>query len=396
MVGSLTLSHCSPRARAARVGRIAATLFALIALVALTGVARAQADASAPDFEVVATLDAPPGNVAVTPSGRLILSLHPFGAPEQRVVELLPDGTTRPYPTPAWSGAPGPDGVGIAAIIGIVSDPQGVVWMLDAGSAETPPKLVGWDTRAERLARVIHLPAPIVQPNSFFQDLAVDALRRRAYIADMSRGDLVGASTPAIVVVDLDTGTARRVLHGHTSLQPEETREARMVIDGTPVRTPVENGKPVEPRIGLNPITIDPSYTWVYYGAMSGRSLYRLRADDLADPSLDDATLASRIERYGDKAVSDGISVDGAGNVYITDLPGNGIGVTRPDGRYAQLIEDPQLSWTDGMSYGPDGFFYVTVNQLHRMPPLNNGEMAADGTYRIVRFKPLAPSTVGR
>lgn len=49
-------------------------------------------------LEVVAELEQGPGNIAVTPDGRLIISQHPIYRPEIRVIELLPDGTVRPFP----------------------------------------------------------------------------------------------------------------------------------------------------------------------------------------------------------------------------------------------------------------------------------------------------------
>jgi hypothetical protein len=46
-------------------------------------------------------LDERPGNPAITPEGRVILSLHPFPCGEaspHRVVEVLNDGSTAPVP----------------------------------------------------------------------------------------------------------------------------------------------------------------------------------------------------------------------------------------------------------------------------------------------------------
>lgn len=52
-------------------------------------------------LEVVARFGDCPDNPAVTPDGRLILSLHPFayGDPSPyHVVEVLEDGSTQPFP----------------------------------------------------------------------------------------------------------------------------------------------------------------------------------------------------------------------------------------------------------------------------------------------------------
>jgi sugar lactone lactonase YvrE len=343
--------------------------------------------------EIVANLPDRPGNLAVTPEGRIIMSMHPFGQPKFKVLELLPDGSIKPFPSREWGQAPDAKGIGFDEVIGIESDRTGVVWTLDKGVNGSVPRLIAWDTRKNQLVRIILITAPAFQPNSFMQDLAIDLDHQAVYIADMSRGDLVGVSNPAIVVVDLKTGTVRRAVERHQSLQPEG---ANFFIDGKAQTVSDGKGGLVKPSLGLNLITIDPKHEWVYYGAMNGRSLYRVRTKDLLNPNLSPQQVGSRVERYGQKAVSDGIAIDNAGNVYVTDISASAIGVTTPAGNYRVLHQDPLLSWVDGISYSPDGYFYATVNQLHRHPALNGGQDASKPPYLIVRFKPLAPGTVGR
>jgi sugar lactone lactonase YvrE len=80
------------------------------------------------------------------------------------------------------------------------------------------------------------------------------------------------------------------------------------------------------------------------------------------------------MERYGEKPPCDGISIDDAGNVYVTDVENNAVGVTSPDGSYRVLAsDDGHLSWPDGFSFGPDGHLYVAVSQLHRSAVFNAG-----------------------
>lgn len=352
-------------------------------------------------LEVVARLDDRPGNPAVTPDGRLFLSLHPFpyGDPSPyRVVEVLESGGTRPFPNEEWSTAPDESGVGLNDVIGVQSDRRGVLWILDMGGEDlsaSPPKLVAWDTRRNELHRVIHIPPHALRPNSFQQDLAIDEVRGAIFIADVGRGDLFGPSDPAIVAVDLDTGYVWRTLQEHPSLQPEE--DVSLAVEGRQVRALNSDGEPQEPKLGLDPIVIDPQNEWVYYGSVHGTSLYRVRSADLLDANLSPDELGERVEHYGEKAPCDGIGIDIAGNVYVTDLENNAIGVTGPDGRYQILIRDDEhLIWPDGMSYGPDGFYYVAVSQLHRAAPLNAGEEASETPFEVLRFRTLAPSAIGR
>ena len=339
------------------------------------------------ELEVVAEFSAehPPGNIAITPEGRLIMSQHQFYGAPLRVVEVLEDGSVIPFPNEAWSSEPNENGVGLNTVLGLRSDREGTVWLLDRSAGEGQPgKLVGWNTNDDELNRVIYLPRPIIAENPFLNDLAVDLEHNAIYITDTASGD-----DSALIVVDLYTGFSRRVLEGDISTRPEDIP---LIVDERVINA---GGEPA--RIGANPITIDPDNQWVYYGPMSGRSLYRIATEDLLDESLSPEELSSRVERYGDKPISDGITIDGAGNVYITSITDNAIGVVDETGVYQTLYQDDELlSWTDGMAFSPDDYVYVTVSQLQNSPPLNNGENDFQPPFYIVRFPALASGAVGR
>lgn len=362
------------------------SILALSAIALITGLPQgALAEPFPEGLEIVAEFPRqhPPGNIAVTPDGRRIMSQHQFYGTEFKVVEVLDDGTVQPFPNEAWSSPPDDNGVGLNNVLGIRADGNGVVWMLDNPGEAGTGRLVGWDTRGDRLYQIVYLSAPLIPDNTFLNDFAVDLYHDAIYIADTA-----GGSNAALIVVDLETGYARRVLEGHPSMQPQDIP---IVIDGETVTL---GG--AEARIGVNPITVDPSNEWVYYGPMSARSLYRIRTADLLNGSLSQEELAARVERFGDKPISDGITIDAGGNVYITDITNNAIGVTTPNGGYRVLYQDENLSWTDGFGFGPDNYVYVTVNQLHRSPTLNQGEDASQPPYYLLRFPSIDAGVVGR
>ena len=339
------------------------------------------------ELEVVAEFPAehPPGNIAITPEGRIIMSQHQFYGAPLRVVEVLDDGSVIPFPNEAWSREPDESGVGLNTVLGLRSDEEGIVWMLDRSAGEGQPgKIVGWDTENDELDRVIYLPPPIIAESPFLNDLAVDREHNAIYITDTASG-----TDSALIVVDLYTGFSRRVLEGDISTRPEDIP---LIVDERVINM---GGEPA--KIGVNPITIDPDNEWVYYAPMSGRSLYRIATADLLDESLSPEELSNRVERYGDKPICDGITIDGAGNVYITSITNNAIGVVDETGEYQVLYQDDELlSWTDGMAFSPDDYVYVTVSQLHNSPPLNNGENDAQPPFYLVRFPALASGEVGR
>jgi sugar lactone lactonase YvrE len=347
----------------------------------------AQTDDLENQLEIVAEFPAehPPGNIAVTPGGRLIMSQHQFYGAPLRVVEVLDDGSMTPFPNEVWSSKPNPNGVGLNGVLGLRADENGVVWMLDSSAGEGQPgKIVSWDTESDELYQVIYLPQPIIGNSPFLNDLAVDLDHNAIYVADTASGD-----DSALIVVDLNTGFSRRVLSGDVSTRPEDIP---LIVNERVINLA---GKPA--KVGVNPITVDPANEWVYYAPMSGKSLYRLATADLLDTSLSPEELSSRVERYGDKPICDGITVDDAGNVYITSITDNAIGVVDETGEYRTLYQDAKLlNWTDGMAFAPDEYIYVTVSQLQNSPPLNNGKNSFQAPFYLVRFPALSSGTVGR
>jgi len=343
-----------------------------------------------PSLEIVARLTTGPGNITVTADERIIVSLHQHFSPELRVAEIVGNGEIKPFPNETWNDASRPDSQRLDSVLGVQTDTEGIVWLLDNGMRSgITPKLVGWDLENNQLAQVIELPEPVSLPNSFLNDLAVDRDSDTIYIADPTRGD-----RPAIIVVDMETGSARRVLEAHPSVAPEDID---LVIDQTPVKIRRPDGSTFRPRVGINPIGLDADNRWLYYGPMHGTSMYRVRTADLINGELSDDELAARVEWFGNKPVSDGSSVNNAGDVLISDVGNNAIGKINGQGSYVQLFQDDEMiNWPDAFSFGPDNWCYVVINQLHRGPVLNAGENEAEVPFLIARFKDDAGGVIGR
>lgn len=83
--------------------------------------------------------------------------------------------------------------------------------------------------------------------------------------------------------------------------------------------------------------------------------------------------------------------------MYISAVDTNEIGVIKADNKtYEPLIRGKKISWPDAFSFGPDGYMYAVINQLHKGPVLNGGEDKSQAPYLIIKFKPLAPGVIGR
>ena len=328
-----------------------------------------------PTVEVIGEFSQRPGNPAVGVDGTIYFSMHPFDQPEYKVMRLE-DGKGIPFPTAEISKS-------FAAVIGIQTDAEGRVWILDMGSADQSPQLMGWDTRTNQPHRVITLPKEVIAANSFIQDLAIDEKRGKAYLADMSRSGMIDTSVPAIIVVDLETGHTRRVLQSHQSFQPETDRT--MLTEGMPATFTDESGTSHPLQLGLNPIAIDAQNEWVYFSTVHPGTLYRIPAAVLANSSKSETELAQAIEIFAEKPTSDGIAADGLGNVYITNLEENAINVADTNGTRI-WIQDERFIWPDGIDVAPDGSIIATINQLNRAAPFNGGVDGAEPPFLIVHI----------
>src|SRR5689334_25423024 len=118
-------------------------------VVAACGGMRLEDRTSAPELpgsalQTVATLDWPPGNIAVSTTGRVFLSLHPNGAPPVNVVELV-DGKPVPYPDEAFQHARN-GAAFFDSVLALRIDRQGRLWTLDyACYGRGQPRLLAID-----------------------------------------------------------------------------------------------------------------------------------------------------------------------------------------------------------------------------------------------------------
>jgi sugar lactone lactonase YvrE len=148
-------------------------------------------------------------------------------------------------------------------------------------------------------------------------------------------------------------------------------------------------------RIGVDSIALDRRGEWLYYGPLSGDRLYRIATRDLDDPALAPEAVAARVEDFAAKTLSDGLSSDVDGNVYLTDPEHGAVLALGPDRRLRTLVKDRRLRWPDGLSFGPGGWLYVTCSALQHVLFRSASHMRAEAPYQIFRFRPGADAPAG-
>jgi sugar lactone lactonase YvrE len=327
-------------------------------------------------LEVVANLPTPPGNVAVSAEGRLFASLHPEARPQLKIVEIV-DGQMRPFPNDAFqSGAGEPRW--FRNVIALRIDRQGRLWTLDNGEHGLHPgRLLAFSLKSGEVVHEYQFPKAIAGLGSHLNDFQVAADGKFIYIAEAS----FFAKTPALIVYDVANQVARRLLEGHPSVTAQKftpvVQGRRMVAFGL-----------VSIRPGVDSIALDPRGEWLYFAPVTSLNMYRVRTADLRNEQMSAGELAGRVETWAEKTMSDGITMDLAGNLYLTDPEHSALVLLRPDLTLETLIKDDLLRWPDGFSWGPDGWLYVSCSALHQvigMPPWTYDDHAP---YQIFRLKP--------
>ncbi|SFQ55072.1 L-dopachrome tautomerase-related protein [Flavobacterium akiainvivens] len=335
--------------------------------------------------EVYATVENAVGNIAYTSQGDLVYSNHPFFNPDIRVVKYDAKAkTSSPFPNLEWNTPRDTDDHYLSNVLGIRNDANGIIWMLDMGQRNAiTPKIVGWNTRTDKLERIYYLPQTAVATTSQPNDMVVDTKHGVFIIADEGIGNGGDGNKAALIVVDMKTGATRRLLEGTRTTLPENTPT---VINGKPLAI---NGKNL--LVGADGITADAGFEWLYYAPLNGSKIYRVKIDDILNETFLQAELDKRVETYSAKPNNGGLSIDAEGNIYLTALETNSIDVVLAKDRSVhRFVIDNNMLWPDGVSYNAaDGYMYVSAAQVHLGEVFNNGQNKATAPFYIFRFKPL-------
>lgn len=304
-----------------------------------------------------------PLGMAVSPKGTFLISGRTLEGSLHQIIEINKSGEITSFPPESGKAKLQKDTVAFDSIDGLQSDKNGLIWMLDNGRrSESPPKIIAWDYQQNKLKRVINLVAPAILPGSQLHDLVIDPGAPFIYLADPASGMDAG-----LVVLDLSTGVARRVLQGHPSVVP--VAGLRLEIDGQNLHTLRLDGRAADPQGGINPLVVDKKGEWLYFAPLRSQRLYRIKTEHLRNEKLSPEDVAGLVEEYAEKPLCDGIAIDAGGNIYISDLAGKSIGVIPAETRkYRVLVRNSQLLWPDGLCFGLDGKLYFFTNELKTIP----------------------------
>lgn len=304
-------------------------------------------------FEIVAQSDECWTGVAVSRSGRIFVNYPRWSvAPSVSVAELVGATDRRPYPDAnwnAWDSTRAPI-EHFVCVQSVYIDDQDNLWILDPASAglrgvvSGGAKLMKIDLRTNRVVRMFAFDTTIAPRESYLNDVRIDTKRQYAYITDSGKG--------VLVVVDLATGKARRVLTEHRSTKAEST-------------TFTVEGLSLSAEIHCDGLSLDPAREYLYYQALRGRTLYRVATRWLRDGSLTEQELGGKVEIVAQSGIADGIEFSNGGDLLLTSLEFNAIRKLKANGKIEVVLQDSLLRWPDAISVTSNGDLYVTTSQLH-------------------------------
>ena len=189
-------------------------------------------------------------------------------------------------------------------------------------------------------------------------------IHHHAYITDSGEGGLI--------VLDLQSSAARRLLDGHPAVLAEATD---ITIGDQPW---LLGGR--TPQVHCDGIAYDAEHDRVYFQALTGRTLYLIDAALLRDPRTLPKRVAGGVQVALIHRPVDGILAGPGGTIYLSNLEQSAIDRWSPGGDIARVADDPRLAWPDSFSLTADGWLYVATSQIHLGPQ-------PDTPYRIMRIK---------
>ncbi|MGI3778287.1 MAG: SMP-30/gluconolactonase/LRE family protein [Janthinobacterium lividum] len=339
--------------------------------------------AAPPPLQQVHAFDGQVTGVAVAKDGRTFVNFPRWEKDVPvSVAEVMKDGTLRPYPDAAWNSWSNlhPSSVAdhFVCVQSVTVDPQGFLWVVDPAAPGNEftkpggPKLVKIDLATNKVVKTILLDDTVAPQGSYMNDVRVSPDGAHAYLTDSGQKG-------ALVVVDVAAGTARRVLDGDPRTQPQPGVVPH--ADGHELRRPDHR----IPAFAADGIALDAKGEYLYWQDLVGTTLYRAPTAALLSPTAD---AAASVETLGTTNVADGLWMNAAGALFITDPANNAVRMRAPDGTLTTVATDPRLRWPDSLAEGADGAIYVTASHIQDMAQFHEHGSTQKGPWALFRIAP--------
>ena len=317
--------------------------------------------------------------VSVSKTGRMFVNFPRWSDRYlNAVVEVSKDGSTKPFPDEHWNrwdGKPETAPKQFVCVQSIVADDTDSLWIVDPAAPFTGPaiqygaKVVKVDLRTNEVTRVYTFTPDVVKPGTYLNDIRIDTARHTAYLTDSGVG--------GIIIVDTESGQAHRALDSDPSVLKKDG--ISISVNGKPV---LQNGKP--PQFNSDAIALSPDKAYLYYQALTGDTMYRVKTDALRNGGNPTPELVAKLFPL------DGIWMDKQGHLYLSNInesavyrfiPGSG-----STNKMEKVAQSQDLQWPDTFTQGPDGSIYITSSHINDMPRFHEGKLTSKPTYTVFRL----------
>ncbi|WP_342150665.1 L-dopachrome tautomerase-related protein [Methylorubrum sp. SB2] len=313
--------------------------------------------------------------ITASRDGRLFVNFPRWSEDAPVSVAELKDGKPVPYPDEGWNSWRNARADELSpkdhfvCVQSVVADAQDRLWVVDAAAPamahviKDGPKLVGIDLKTNKVIKTIPFDSTVALQGSYLNDVRIAPDGKTAYLTD-------SGAEGALIVVDLDGGSAKRLLAGDPSTMPDKS--VTVSYDGKPLRRP--DGRGV--TFAADGIALSPDGKTLYWQAIKGKTLYSLPTDaltgwaasSLVPETLSDKSLSGKVARVGENGVADGLLITRRdGRMIVTSPQDDSVkmrDLSKADAPLTTLVQDPQLRWPDTLSEGPDGTIYLTTSHI--------------------------------
>lgn len=325
-----------------------------------------------PRLQIQLIVQHPINGVSTTPEGRLfVVYARVDGSTGPQVAEYdQSTNTSTAYPNEEWNSyEDGKDpATHFVGVNGQRIGPDGKLWVIDKGGAalgapvELPygPKLVVVDLKTNDVSRIYYM-GNVTRTNSLLDDVRFNPKSNRAYLTD--------AGSPGLIVLDLDTGSAVRVLDGH----PSTSATMAVSAEGTLLSL---DGEPA--YIYADQLEVSPDGKYFYFQPANG-GLQRV-ATEWLDKAFYNSSLNSNdilgpyVEPYANTPSTGGTAIDADGAIYVSDTDSQRIIKIAANGTMELLVQDPRLLWVDAMWIDTQQRLWMPCAQLNRGTPFHGGQ----------------------
>jgi hypothetical protein len=240
-------------------------------------------------LETAIVTDTPINAVSTTPGGRtFLLYARVDGSTGPAIVEKV-GNTTVPYPNTEWNSynSTKDPATHFVRINSQRIGPDGHLWAVDVGSPAfgepvilpEGPKLVVIDVNTNQVSRTYPM-GNVTLANSLLDDVRFNPTSGKAYLTD--------AGVPALIVLDLASGDARRFLENDISTQGSMPVSA----EGHLLHSPDGSFQ----YIHADQLEVSPDAEWFYYQPASG-GMYRVPTKAL-DQAFYNSSMAYSLAQY--------------------------------------------------------------------------------------------------